>query len=89
MTLPDFLAPRQKRADQIVMDVAAETGIPISKIFSANRTRQIYRARQYAQWRIYRETGMSLLSIGRMFGRDHTSVLNSIRRIDTLMKEAK
>lgn len=80
---------RGSSARRIVQEVCAETGVSPQQILSPVRTRHIVRARQFAQWRIYREVGISLPAIGRMFDRDHTSVLHSIRRIDALMKEAK
>jgi chromosomal replication initiator protein len=74
---------------RIIADVALETGVPRRDILGDARTKHIVDARHLAMWRVRRETGMSLPAIGREFNRDHTSVLNAIRRVDAKMSERK
>ncbi|MGE5540977.1 MAG: helix-turn-helix domain-containing protein [Bacillota bacterium] len=52
------------------------------------RKRKITRPRQLAMWLARQFTNQSLPTIGRRFGgRDHTTVLHAIRRIDELCAE--
>jgi len=51
---------------------------------SANRSKPLVTARQVAMYLIKKNLDKSLVEIGRQFGaRDHTTVINSLRRIDT------
>lgn len=53
------------------------------------RTKDISLARQIAMYQIGRMTNLSLKEIGREFeGRDHTTVLHSIERIEKMVKES-
>lgn len=78
-TLPPA-TPATARA--IVKDVAQRTGVPVEEIFGRTRTGDVALARHEAIWRIKKATDWSLPRIGRMFNRDHTTVLNSIRRME-------
>lgn len=52
-------------------------------------TKDISLARQIAMYQIRRMTNLSLKEIGREFeGRDHTTVLHSIERIEKMVKES-
>lgn len=63
----------------IIAQTAMDAGIPVHVLTGANRTRPVVHARQDAMLRIHEETNFSLSQIGRMFHRDHTTVLYSIR----------
>lgn len=64
---------------QIVLEVLNETGVQPDDIFSPKRTRHVAHARQECFLRIRDRTSMSLPAIGRLFHRDHTTVLQGIR----------
>lgn len=65
--------------------VVARFGVTIRELLSERQDRQVARARQVAMW-ICRHVGVHTLPvIGRHFGRDHTSVMLSLRRLDHLM----
>jgi len=61
----------------------AEAGIDASKVLSASRRREVTNFRQLLMWEIKMEVRpeMSLPEIGRVFARDHTTVLSAIRKI--------
>jgi len=53
---------------------------------SARRARQVARPRQVAMYLCKKLTSRSLPEIGRKFGgRDHTTVMHAVRKIDELM----
>ena len=77
------MPPRGKaRAGEIIAAVAAETGIAVDAIKGEQRVAPIAQARQLAIWRVAGETELSLSEIGRLFHRDHTTVLHAIRVIN-------
>lgn len=74
------MPPRGKaRASEIVAEIAVETGIAVDALKGEQRVARIARARQLAIWRVADETELSLSEIGRLFHRDHTTVLHAIR----------
>lgn len=70
------------QAGAIIAAVAAETGIALDAIKGEQRVARIAGARQLAMWRVADETELSLSEIGRLFHRDHTTVLHAIRVIN-------
>lgn len=61
----------------------AEAGINVDKLLSASCRRDVTEFRQLLMWEIKMEVrpDMSLPEIGRVFARDHTTVLYAIRKI--------
>lgn len=75
---PEFY---QSRSRQIIGEVALKHGLKISEIKASRRTAHLVLARQECCYRLATETLLSLPQIGRLMGgRDHTSVLYSVRR---------
>ena len=69
------------RASEIIAQVAADWGYTVKQLVSPRRERRIAYARFEAMYRLRNECPhMSLPMIGVRFGRDHTTVLNAIRR---------
>lgn len=65
----------------IIHEVAADHGILASQIIGRDRTPEIVAARHEAIFLAYRTNNYSMPQIGRAFGgRDHTTILNSIRK---------
>lgn len=64
----------------IIAAVARETNIHIRAILSGDRSRNVTAARHEIMRRAYATGRYSLPQIGRAMGRDHTSVVNGIRR---------
>jgi chromosomal replication initiator protein len=68
--------------------VAAYYGLSRLELISDRRSRDVARPRQVAMWIAKKITTRSLPDIGRRFGgRDHTTVLHAIRRIEELRAE--
>lgn len=66
--------------------VASRFHIPLREMKSARRYREVARPRQVAMYLARRLTMHSLPEIGRYFGgRDHTTVMHGIRRIEDLL----
>jgi hypothetical protein len=68
------------RVRAIIDLVAHEHGIAAEDILGEGRTLTIVRARQNAMWLAARDTPHSLAHIGRIFNRDHTTVIFAVRR---------
>ena len=63
-------------------------GVPISCLFAERRTKGIVKPRQIAMYLAKELTPRSLPDIGRRIGgRDHTTVLHGVRKIDALDPE--
>jgi chromosomal replication initiator protein len=71
--------------DQIQKAVAEHYGLKQADMISERRARAVARPRQAAMWIAKQITTRSLPDIGRRFGgRDHTTVLHAVRRIEAL-----
>ena len=67
--------------------VADYYNLEVEKLASATRRRQVVLARQISMFLVKQHTDQSLKSIGRMFGgRDHSTVLYSIKTVKDLME---
>ena len=73
--------------DVIIEEVSKFYNIPVSNVKGQGRTKDTVLARQIAMYVIRRMTKLSLKEIGAEFnGRDHTTVMHSIERIEALKK---
>ena len=73
--------------DVIQRTVADYYNLEVEKLASATRRRQVVLARQISMFLVKQYTDQSLKSIGRMFGgRDHSTVLYSIKTVKDLME---
>ena len=71
--------------DEIQKVVSEHFGLKQADLISPGRARALARPRQAAMWLAKQLTTRSLPDIGRRFGgRDHTTVLHAVRRIDEL-----
>ena len=74
-------------ADVIIDEVCKFYNIEPATLRGQGRAKDISLARQIAMYQIRRMTNLSLKEIGKEFdGRDHTTVLHSIERIEDLVK---
>jgi len=64
----------------LVDDICHRRGVTRDELCGAVRTRAICRARQEAWWRIRHLPGhdYSYQEIGKLFGRDHTTILHGV-----------
>ncbi len=83
---PHLSAPERKvTVDHIQKAVAEHYGLTQADLLSERRARAVARPRQAAMWIAKQITTRSLPDIGRRFGgRDHTTVLHAVRRIEAL-----
>ena len=86
-TLADLLRSHEKKVtiDEIQRRVAEYYTLKLADLLSARRAREVARPRQVAMYLAKRLTPRSLPEIGRRFGgRDHTTVMHAVKRIDEL-----
>ena len=84
-TLNDLLSnaePTGVTIDRIFDIVCAQYGVTKEDIRSKKRNSDILRARNVSMYLIRTITDMSLVAIGRVFSRDHTTVLNSLTNVE-------
>ena len=93
-TAQSFLRPqlrggeRRITVDDIQKAASEHFGLKQADLISERRTRSVARPRQAAMWLAKQLTTRSLPDIGRRFGgRDHTTVIHAVRRIETLRGE--
>jgi chromosomal replication initiator protein len=79
---------RRVTVDMIQKAVAEHYSLKQADLISERRARAVARPRQVAMWLAKQITTRSLPDIGRRFGgRDHTTVLHAVRRIEALKAE--
>ena len=80
--------PRRVKIDDILRVVMKHFGVNRGDLLSSRRNRSIVRPRQIGMYLAKSLTSRSLPEIGRRFGgRDHTTVLHAIRKIESLLQE--
>ena len=93
ITLRDLVGarePRRVRIEDIQRVVARHYNVSKADLLSSRRTRTIVRPRQIAMYLAKVLTPRSLPEIGRRFGgRDHTTVLHAVRKIEGLIEGDK
>jgi chromosomal replication initiator protein len=81
-------AEKRITVDDIQKAASEHFGLKQADLISERRNRSIARPRQAAMWLAKQLTTRSLPDIGRRFGgRDHTTVLHAVRRIEALKAE--
>jgi chromosomal replication initiator protein len=79
---------RKVTVDMIQKAVSEHYNLKQADLISERRARAVARPRQVAMWLAKQITTRSLPDIGRRFGgRDHTTVLHAVRRIEALKAE--
>lgn len=58
--------------------------IPYAVMVGAGARREVAHRRHLLWWELIQDFGMSYPQVGRMFGRDHTTVLHGYRKIDAM-----
>ena len=85
--LADILrvSDRKVTIEEIIRKVADHYNLRMTDLMSARRSRSIARPRQVAMFLSKMLTSKSLPEIGRRFGgRDHTTVIHAVRKIEEL-----
>ncbi|HEY8576778.1 MAG TPA: chromosomal replication initiator protein DnaA [Devosia sp.] len=79
---------RRVRIEDILKMVSRHYKVPRNELLSARRSRDVVRPRQIAMFLAKALTSRSLPEIGRRFGgRDHTTVLHSVRKVEQMIKD--
>ncbi|MGE0338268.1 MAG: chromosomal replication initiator protein DnaA [Xanthobacteraceae bacterium] len=82
--------PRRIRVEDILKVVSKHYGVTRADLLSSRRTANVVRPRQIAMYLAKVLTLRSLPEIGRRFGgRDHTTVLHAVRKIEGLVQGDK
>jgi len=80
--------PKRVRVEEILKLVSAHYNVTRADLLSSRRTASVVRPRQIAMYLSKTLTLRSLPEIGRRFGgRDHTTVLHAVRKIEGLIGE--
>jgi chromosomal replication initiator protein len=78
---------RKITIEEIQRKVAEHYNVRLSDMIGPKRVRTIARPRQVAMYIAKRKTTRSLPEIGRRFGgRDHTTIMHGIRKIEELLE---
>jgi chromosomal replication initiator protein len=81
--IPD---PGNEIPPSLIMDeTAAYFGLELADLVSKSRSRPMTTARHVAMYLLRELTGLSLIKIGELFERDHTTALHGIKKIESLM----
>ena len=76
-------------AEEIVSAVAATFKVEPKALLSRSRCRRFARPRHVAMWLCLRSGKRSTTQVGRMFGRDHTSVMYGRNQVDRAISEGR
>lgn len=71
---------------EIIRDTMERTGYTIEELISDRRHQPLVEARQELYWQIYKNTNWSLPRIGKLFNKDHTTILHGLRRVEMRMQ---
>jgi chromosomal replication initiation ATPase DnaA len=84
MTNP-FAAITNDKTHKLIEATAELSGLDM-EVLCTNREAPVFLARATAMWIMRNHLGMSLGEIGRAFGRDHSTVINALRRADGMIE---
>lgn len=79
--------PEPIKVDNIINEVAKTYNVSVSDILSNRRTASLVLARQVAMYIARETTELSFKQIGESFGKDHTTVLYNVNKIETFLKD--
>jgi chromosomal replication initiator protein len=83
-------APKRRTDDELLAEIADILGFDVAALKGKSRQRPLVTARQIAMY-VFRDlTDLSYPAIARVFGgRDHTTVIHAVEKIQRLMSERK
>jgi chromosomal replication initiator protein len=81
--LPD--SDQEISSELIIDETAAYFALEREDLVSKSRSRPLTTARHIAMYLLRELTGLSLIKIGELFDRDHSTALHGIKRIENLM----
>ena len=88
MSLTDMTTPKSSTsADEIIQSVSGIFGVPVEKVMSRDRTKDVALTRQVIMYLMREEANVSLPQIGQaMGGRDHTTVIHACEKVASLLQ---
>lgn len=88
MSLTDMSSPKHTTsADEIIKSVSGIFGVPVEKIMSRDRTKDVALTRQVIMYLMREEANASLPQIGQaMGGRDHSTVIHACEKVASLLQ---
>jgi chromosomal replication initiator protein len=82
--------PKVRTDQEMLEEIAGLLGYPVEQLCGKSRQRPLVTARQIAMYVFRQITDLSYPAIARLFGgRDHTTVIHAVDKIERLMKERK
>lgn len=83
----DDSAPEPVKIEKIISEVARSYNVSEADIYSNRKTSQLAMARQVSMYMVREMTDLSYKAIGEHFGRDHTTVLYNVNKIENFLKD--
>ena len=77
--------PEPIKIDKIIVEVARTYNVSESAMLSNRKTAPLVLARQVAMYIARETTDMSYKQIGESFGKDHTTVLYNVKKIENFL----
>lgn len=74
--------------DDIIEETAKYYNVPVSEVKGKSRTQNITLARHVSMYLIRRLTNFTQQDIGDIFNRDHTTVIASLNKVETLLSQS-
>ncbi|MBO7196199.1 MAG: chromosomal replication initiator protein DnaA [Clostridia bacterium] len=81
--------PNDAMVEKILLHVSKKYGVSVEDMKSKKKTDRIAGARHVSVYIIRKLTDLSLKEIGKIFGRDYSTVISSINKIDLNIKTVK
>ncbi len=81
--------PNDAMVEKILMHVSKKYGVSVDDIKSKKKTDSIAGARHISIYVIRKLTDLSLKEIGRVFGRDHSTIISSVNKIELNIRTVK
>ena len=79
--------PEPIKIDRIILEVSRTYNVSESAILSNRKTSSLVLARQVAMYIARETTDMSFKQIGESFGKDHSTVLYNVKKIENFLKD--
>jgi len=80
-----LLYNEQKHANQIIESVCDFYGLTQAQVKGRCRLRSYVKARFVCMYLLRKRTGLTLAEVGRMFHRDHTSIIHACQTIEEVL----
>ncbi len=81
--------PNDAMVEKIILHVSKKYGVSVDDIKSKKKTDSIAGARHVSIYIIRKLTDLSLKDIGRIFGRDHSTIISSVNKIELNIRTVK